>query len=711
MNRIPLLLVLAIFLCLGGCSQYSSSPISVGFHNLNAKYNALFQANQKLFEAEKKLFEDRHDNYAQILPVLLPIDSVVASTVSAELAAVIKKASMVAERHQNSRWLDDAYVLIGQARLIQEDYKNAIETFKYVNTTAEDDDARHAALIGLMRAYVEQGEFTTALRVAELLREEDLNKNNTANFYLTKAYLHQLKKEYATSVAILEETFPLLPKNEQKARLYYVAGQMYELLEKFPKSSECFTKVAKNRPSYDLRFYASLNSALVMNQKGNFDKLLKDSKNKDLSDKIYEAMASAEMRQGNTAKGIALLKKSASISKDTKQLPYTYLTLADLYYDKYAEYETAFAYYDSCLSLLPNTDAAFAKVKQKQQVLGEFVKQMNIVKTEDSLQKLSKLTPAELDKVLERAIRLKKAQEMANLAKAKEIVASSTATAKDPFAASGKTDWYFSNAMLVSQGRTNFTNRWGNRPLEDNWRRSSRDDAASFGSFNTASTENTSASKNTIEGISDKELATEKALMKTKIPFSAKALETSQIKRQDAMFEVGKIFKLSLNEPKKSIATFKQLLSEYPNSIHEPEALYFLYLLHENNPTEKVGYRKSLFDKFGDSYFARMLSRENIVELSSDKETEAQKLYTEAYQYYQQGNFADALSFVDTALKEYPNSHTEDKLAFLKALLLAKTQNFDGYVKALNDFIKDYPKSQLLGLVKENLAAAKNAKP
>ena len=711
MNRIPLLLVLAIFLCLGGCSQYSSSPISVGFHNLNAKYNALFQANQKLFEAEKKLFEDRHDNYAQILPVLLPIDSVVASTVSAELAAVIKKASMVAERHQNSRWLDDAYVLIGQARLIQEDYKNAIETFKYVNTTAEDDDARHAALIGLMRAYVEQGEFTTALRVAELLREEDLNKNNTANFYLTKAYLHQLKKEYATSVAILEETFPLLPKNEQKARLYYVAGQMYELLEKFPKSSECFTKVAKNRPSYDLRFYASLNSALVMNQKGNFDKLLKDSKNKDLSDKIYEAMASAEMRQGNTAKGIALLKKSASISKDTKQLPYTYLTLADLYYDKYAEYETAFAYYDSCLSLLPNTDAAFAKVKQKQQVLGEFVKQMNIVKTEDSLQKLSKLTPAELDKVLERAIRLKKAQEMANLAKAKEIVAGSTATAKDPFAASGKTDWYFSNAMLVSQGRTNFTNRWGNRPLEDNWRRSSRDDAASFGSFNTASTENTSASKNTIEGISDKELATEKALMKTKIPFSAKALETSQIKRQDAMFEVGKIFKLSLNEPKKSIATFKQLLSEYPNSIHEPEALYFLYLLHENNPTEKVGYRKSLFDKFGDSYFARMLSRENIVELSSDKETEAQKLYTEAYQYYQQGNFADALSFVDTALKEYPNSHTEDKLAFLKALLLAKTQNFDGYVKALNDFIKDYPKSQLLGLVKENLAAAKNAKP
>ena len=242
MNRISLLLLLLIFWGILGCSQYSSSPISVGFHNLNAKYNALFQANQKMFEAEKKLFEERHDNYSQLLPILLPLDSTVASTVSSELNAVIKKASMVAERHQNSRWLDDAYVLIGQARLVQEDYKNAIETFKYVNTTATDDNARHAALIGLMRAYVEQAEFTTALKVAELLREEDLNKNNTANFYLTKAYLHQLRKEYAISVAILEEALPLLPKNEQKARLYYIKGQLYELLAQFPKSSESFSR-------------------------------------------------------------------------------------------------------------------------------------------------------------------------------------------------------------------------------------------------------------------------------------------------------------------------------------------------------------------------------------------------------------------------------------------------------------------------------------
>lgn len=200
-----------------GCSQYSSAPISVGFHNVNAKYNALFQANQKMAEAEKKLFDARKDNYARLLPILLPLDSAGASIVSEELASIIKKASMVAERHQNSKWLDDAYVAIAKARLLKEDYKNAIETFKYVNTTANDDNARHAALIGLMRAYTEQNEYATALRVAELLREEPLNKQNTKNFYLTKAYLHELKGEFGIAVAILEEVLPMMKKNEEKA--------------------------------------------------------------------------------------------------------------------------------------------------------------------------------------------------------------------------------------------------------------------------------------------------------------------------------------------------------------------------------------------------------------------------------------------------------------------------------------------------------------
>ena len=75
--------------------------------------------------------------------------------VKPQIDDAIKKASLIPERHQNSKWLDDAYILIGRARLIKQDLPNAIEVFKYVNTKGTNENDKHTALVGLMRAYVE----------------------------------------------------------------------------------------------------------------------------------------------------------------------------------------------------------------------------------------------------------------------------------------------------------------------------------------------------------------------------------------------------------------------------------------------------------------------------------------------------------------------------------------------------------------------------
>jgi outer membrane protein assembly factor BamD (BamD/ComL family) len=710
MKKKYLLYITAICGLLWGCSQYSSSPLAVGFHNVNAKYNALFQANIKLKEAEKSLFEAHKDNYSQQLPILIPIDSNSAGAVSEQLTSIIKKASLVAERHQNSKWLDDAYVLIGKARLLKQDYKNAIETFKYVNTNATSDKARDAALIGLMRAYTEQGEYQTALRVAELLREEPLNNENTRDFYLTKAYLHQLKEEYKTSVAIIEEALPYMKKNEQKARVLFAAGQMYEFLEDKNNASEMYLAVNKSHPSYDLNFYAKLNNALVLGETRGFEKLLKDSKNKDLQDKIFEAMSMVEMRKGNSKDGIKLLQASAQSSQNQKQLPYTFLKLADLAYNKLKNYEMAAAYYDSTASLLPQTDPAYKRVVDKQRSLRDFVIQNNIIKTEDSLQKLATMNPAQLEKVLEKVVLDKIAKEAADLKKAQDIVnrglQQQAEKNKEAFADPNKPTWYFTNPIAQQQGKTTFTAVWGTRQLEDNWRRSNKDNALSFDNqaVNTQSGNNLNA-----KGLSVNQNAggikTEVAELKTKIPFSKEAFDASQKRKEDASFELGKIYKFKLNEPRNALITFEHFISDFPKSNHEPEALYLLCLLNEDNPTGKETYRKKLLKDYEDSYFARLLNRTSSETLTTGKESEAQKLYAEAYGYFSQNNFTDALTFVETGLKQYPNSQIEDKFVFLKALLIAKTQTVEIYQKALKNFITDYPKSQLIAMAKERLEA------
>ena len=195
------------------------------------------------------------------------------------------------------------------------------------------------------------------------------------------------------------------------------------------------------------------------------------------------------------------------------------------------------------------------------------------------------------------------------------------------------------------------------------------------------------------------------AELKTHIPFSPEAFAASVKRKEDASFELGKVYKFKLNEPRNAVITFEKFLTDFPKSAHEPETLYLLTLLNEDNPAGKAVYQKRLMKDYEDSFFARQLNRTSTEILSKGKESEAQQLYAEAYGYYTQNNFTDAQSFVDAGLKEYPNSQIEDKFVFLKTMLLAKTQNLEVYQKALKNFITDYPKSQLLTMAKERLAA------
>ncbi len=281
-----------------GCSQYSSRPGSVAFHNLTARFNAYYIAQSEISTAEAAMKKSYRDLYTQQLPILMPLDSTMGIQVRPQLENGIKKASIVAERHQNSKWLDDSYTLLGKARLYLGQYDDGVEALRYVFTNGRDEDDKNIALVWLMRAYTQKQDYSNALNVAEYLRQQPLNKEATREFYLAKAYIHQEQGEYLTAVAILEQVFPLLKKNPQAARLHFIAGQLYDRLGQFALANDHYEAVGKNKPSYDLSFYATMSS--LQNQvlldpkidltRVGFDKMLRDRKNNDLKDRIYYTM-------------------------------------------------------------------------------------------------------------------------------------------------------------------------------------------------------------------------------------------------------------------------------------------------------------------------------------------------------------------------------------------------------------------------------------
>ncbi|MFN3489736.1 MAG: tetratricopeptide repeat protein, partial [Emticicia sp.] len=412
-----LYILIAFSLLTASCSQFSNSPTSKAWHNTNARFNSLIIARDNMKQAEKDLFDKRVENYSSLMTIFVPIDSTKSQAVATNLKEVIEKTSLIAERHSNSKYLGEAYILLGKARLLKEDFLNSIEIFKYINSTESNEEDKHAALVWLMRAYTEEKDYDTALKVSDVLRTLDLNKENTRDFYLVKAYLHQRREEFAISAAIGEEALKLMSRSEQTARVHFAVGQMFDMIGQPDKAMPHFAAVTKNRPNYDMEFYARMNTLLdeAASQRGstagvqeNFKKMLVDRKNSDLKDKIYFTMGSLEMKKQNYPKAIEYFNASLRNSKgNSTQNAYTYLELAELYYNQLLKYDVASMYYDSTLTALPKTSTDYERIAKRAISLGDFVKYQKVLIVEDSLQHLAAMNPAALDKALERIIKQK----------------------------------------------------------------------------------------------------------------------------------------------------------------------------------------------------------------------------------------------------------------------------------------------------------------
>ncbi|RYF78663.1 MAG: tetratricopeptide repeat protein [Cytophagaceae bacterium] len=718
------------------CSQHSNGSVSKGYHNLTAHFNAYVMARDDIDEVELYMFRNRQENYNETLPILLPLDSNATQSVRPQLDDAIKKASLVAERHQNSKWVDNAYVLIGKTRLYRQDLPNAIEVFKYVNTKGTDDDDKHEALILLMRAYTESGDYPNGLTVAEYLRAQPLSKLNTQNFYLTKAYLHQRRGEALVAAGILDATFPFLKKSEATARLHLIAGQLYESAGKPALATAHFQQVLRSRPNYDQEFFANI---YLMQADGNdpkqlaqnaerFEEMLNDRKNSDLKDKIYFTMGKADARRGNYDRALTNFNKAIQTGlTNTAQVPLTYAEMGNLYYEKKRNYGKAQAYYDSSLALLPQNHALYTTIANRKKSLDEFVNNQTTIDREDSLQRMAQMNPAALDQLLDKLVDQREKEDAAQAELAKQITGRSNlsgaqATNSD---LAPNDRWVLYNPVQMAQGKQEFMQIWGNRPLADNWRRQNKDasqaiagDSNPLNAANPADATNPAATlpvsrppvANTLN-----QRKTKKDELYRQIPFSADALQKSNDLLESALYRQGKLYKFQLDQPLLAMTTLDRLLVRYPNSSYKPEAYYLLYLSAEQ-AGKSSPWRDKLLTEFPTSSYAKLLTAAGNNPIAAGTGTEAGKggvneiaanqTYGKLYELYQSGNSTEALARVEAALGTFGGSKIADKMALLRIILIGRVQGGDAYRQALNEFVRDYPTSPLLSHIKERQVAA-----
>jgi tetratricopeptide (TPR) repeat protein len=683
-------------------------------------------------EGVAQLNKTTKDNYTDILRVYNFGTEAEAQALNPFMDKAIEKAAVNVQRHsmffnrkEYVRWIDDSYFLIGQAYFYKQDYNKARRTFEFVSNEYKENDIRYDALLWMGNSYVQQKKYKRAETALDNLKNEinknpDISQQVQKSLPLVRADLYIMQKKYGSAKEQLEEALYFNQKKNTEARVRFILGQIYQSEGELYKASEYYTRVIKMNPPYEMSFNATINLAQSydvrygMDSKSivkNLEKMLKEDKNLDYLDQIYYALADIAMKDSLDTLAIHYLKLSVATSKKNNyQKVSSALKLGDILFEK-PDYKLSQAYYDTAMQVMPKDYPDFKKIKDRTTYLTELVTNLIVVETEDSLQKVASMSEEDrngiIDKIIADLIEQEEKQkelEELQLAMGQNIEGGSNQIG----GGAGSGNWYFYNPSAISFGLAEFKKKWGNRKLEDNWRLSNKQ--AVF-------------EPEEIELVEESDsLATDSAVIVSNnphdrnyylqnLPMTEEKLVISDSLIEQALFNLGFIYKDKLEDDDKAIEAFDSLLFRFPNSKNLLEVYYQLNRLYtrKENPEKAKEYENLIVQNFPESDYAKLL-----IDPEYFKELEAQKnliinLYNETYEHFQSERYFTVYSNSNRALKEFTGPpDVLSKFEYLRALSLGKIEVVDSLQLALEKLVAKYPESEVTPLAQNILNYLKN---
>src|ERR1017187_767261 len=572
----PIITAFSMLLMLSACTTTKNTAMYRGWHNMNSRFNGYYYAREHLKEIIEKVEKDNKDDFTQLLPLFIYPTTETAKNYYTDLDKIIKKSSTVIQRHAIThpknkeeianavRWIDENYMLIGQADFYKRDFMSALEVFTYVSQKYPNPLAKYNGMIWMIHTNNEIGSLSLSeplideIRNAEDIPKKRKYKSFKREFATVTADYYIKRVDYDPAIKSLIEAIALTKKKTVKARYTFILAQLYEKLGDNKNASMYFGKVPGLHPSYDMVFTAKINQAKLYDTEMGDSKMMKkelmrmmhDSKNTEYLDQIYYALAQIVYKENDLPLALKYLDKSIqnSISNNT-QKALSFLKRADIYFEK-TNYTSAEANYDSAITLLPKDYPDYSLIETKKNSLTSLVTNLNIISLEDSLQSLSKMSDKERNKAVEAMIVKMEEDEKRKEEERQRQIANQQLNSQNSISATASQTpstgaWYFYNPTTVSFGVGEFTKKWGDRKLENNWRRSDKEQEMATALFDDHGNpvETTSRKPDSIAKINAISNVKDKSFYLKNIPITADAITNSNNKIIEAYYNIGSIYK------------------------------------------------------------------------------------------------------------------------------------------------------------------------
>jgi hypothetical protein len=722
---------LVFIMLTAGCSFEKQTGFNRTMQNLTAHYNILYNANEILRQKQETYAGSYIDRYTDLLSVYQ--DTVAhGNTADKDLDAVIFKANTIINEKEQSKYISSAYLVMGKANFLAGKFFDAVEFFNYVMRSFPKETAitQEAAAWKVRALLYLDNKKEARSTLDSAFADVDPKKHITADLYAAALQYDINTKNYVDAEASAKKAIFYAKTGDERLRRTFILGQLQELNKENSDALISYTRIVKSNASFEMAFNANLNRIRIEDMRNGIKinrinlllSLLKDENNTDFNDQIYFQVAEIYAGNKDIATALKYYKLSTHSSlKNQNQKGLSYLRIADIDFNIKADYVNAKKYYDSTLTNLSPTYPGYQTIQKKSNNLQLLVDKLQIIAREDTLQTLAKLDEPERLKAIDAMV-------SAQILEQKTVAANnaSIAAANNPFdknnspngnnistptgkAATGSS-FYFYNAAAVSQGYTEFKRRWGDRKLEDNWRR---------GNKAGGSTNNPNAVP-AIAAINDPDaLPADMRKGKTEVsaggyrqgllhdvPLTPVLLAESNARVYNAYLDIASFYRDILEDNKEAIANYELVLTKFPDDTNKAPIYYSLYRLYSDvDPAKSLAYKNRLLKEYPETVFAKVIIDPDYSKKLSDKDSQFTDAYNNVYAFYSRKNYGQVISSADSLMKLYPANKLSAQLYYLRAISSGHLEKVTPFRTELQQLVNTYPDDQLITpLVKQHLA-------
>lgn len=714
-----------MIMLLASCSRKKNTFVNRNFHALGTKYNILYNGNIALEKGRATVDNAATDNYWELLPIermqvtediFLPGQSRNQDFERAEEKAIkaVQKHGMNIKGKEYNPQIDEAYLLLGQARYFDQRFIPALEAFNYILYKYPASDKINTAKVWREKTNIRLENNELAIKnLKRLLDQEELEDQDMADAssMLAQAYINIKAKDSALTQLAVAADFT--KKHKEKGRYNYIIGQLYNEFGQKDSANIAFDKVIDMHRKIPRPYYINAHLAKSFNfdmENGNQVEFLEyltdleeDRENRPFLDKIYYRIAEFHKENERDSMAVVYYNKSLRTNLGDKELQARdYVTLGNMNFDK-AQYKIAGAYYDSTMTNMKLNSKPYRVIKRKRENLEDVIFYEDIAQSNDSILRLVDFSEDErLAYFTTYTEKLKvEAEEEKERAEAEERRSANTGQKQAlnnvgskmqrsdptgkvvPKSGGQKSEFYFYNQTTVSYGKNEFIKIWGNRELKDNWRLSD------------TQIRNIKASDSLdVAESSGEDERFDPAFYIAKIPSDETVIDSIAKERNYAYYQLGVIYKEKFKEYKLAQGRLETLLQNNPEDRLILPSKYNLYKIYtELGLSNKADSMKNeIVSNYPESRYAQILLNPNS-ELAQD-ENSPEAIYEGLYTKFGEQQYQDVVTKADEFISRFEGDPLVPKFEILKASANGRLKGFEAYKQGVNFIALTYPNSE-----------------